>query len=178
MWERCTLPSHTNWKNYGARGITVCERWASFEAFIQDMGERPKRSTIERLDNSKGYFPDNCRWATAVSQARNRRSTLLSLDGALELIGRIEHGESAPSVALRLGVTVATVHSICHARNWADLGGASTRRPRPAPITDEQLSLVEQLRASGEKMDAIAARIGVRRTSLNRKLRNVRLRTA
>lgn len=73
MVRRCTSPLHQNWHNYGGRGITVCERWLDFDAFVQDMGTRPTNHTIDRIDNDKGYAPDNCRWATPKEQRANIR---------------------------------------------------------------------------------------------------------
>lgn len=62
------------WKDYGARGITVCERWGSFANFVADMGPRPsKEYSIDRINNDLGYFPGNCRWATKREQVHNSR---------------------------------------------------------------------------------------------------------
>lgn len=74
MLARCLNPKHKSYKDYGGRGITVCDRWLDVENFIEDMGERPPGLSLERLDVNKGYSKENCIWADAKTQARNRRT--------------------------------------------------------------------------------------------------------
>ena len=74
MLERCHNQKSQDYHRYGARGIKVCDRWKKFENFYEDMGEKPEGLTLERKDNSKGYFLNNCKWATRKEQARNRRN--------------------------------------------------------------------------------------------------------
>lgn len=72
--SRCKNPNSESYADYGGRGIKVCERWEKFENFLADMGPRPSRAhSVERVDNGKGYGPDNCIWATLDVQAVNRR---------------------------------------------------------------------------------------------------------
>lgn len=73
MLKRCRNPKSKNWEYYGGRGITVCDRWLSFENFLEDMGERPDGMSVERMNNSLGYSPENCKWATFLEQMNNTR---------------------------------------------------------------------------------------------------------
>lgn len=77
MKTRCYNPKNKSYEHYGGRGITVCDRWLKFENFLEDMGERPGGMSIDRVDTSLGYYPENCRWATQKQQQRNRSDNWL-----------------------------------------------------------------------------------------------------
>jgi hypothetical protein len=73
--ERCCNPYSKDWKNYGGRGIAMCQEWIdSFANFLEDMGDRPAGMSIDRIDNMQGYSKDNCRWASVQTQSNNRRT--------------------------------------------------------------------------------------------------------
>lgn len=95
---RCRSLRPSIYKDYGARGIAVCERWSKFENFLADMGVRPNGLTLDRIDNDKGYEPGNCRWATRTTQQGNRRNTL-----------RFQ-GMTVAEWAEKLGVTKQVIH--------------------------------------------------------------------
>ena len=74
MNARCHNPKHKSFKDYGGRGIKVCDRWKTFENFYEDMGERPIGMTLDRFPDQNGnYEKSNCRWATRRQQTHNRR---------------------------------------------------------------------------------------------------------
>ena len=88
MNDRCYYKPHKSYKDYGGRGIKVCERWRfSFVNFLADMGDRPSGKTIGRLDNDGDYTPGNCAWVTYKEQARNRRTNrLLTFQGVTQTL--------------------------------------------------------------------------------------------
>lgn len=89
MLSRCRNPNNASFACYGARGIRVCERWAVFENFLRDMGERPAGTSLDRIDSDGNYEPQNCRWATPKQQQANTRKTVrIALDG--EVVSLIE----------------------------------------------------------------------------------------
>lgn len=73
MRNRCLRPNDHAYPQYGGRGITICPEWNDFPRFFSDMGEAPKRKSLDRIDNNAGYFKENCRWATSTEQMQNRR---------------------------------------------------------------------------------------------------------
>jgi hypothetical protein len=81
MKRRCLDPKHPEYYNYGGRGITVCEKWLSFDEFIEEMGYRPDGRTIDRIDNNLGYYKENCRWATQNQQNYNRNKSFVIFNG-------------------------------------------------------------------------------------------------
>lgn len=103
MLARCNTPSASGYANYGGRGITVCERWRSFENFFADMGEGwHDGATLDRIDNDGNYEPSNCRWASRKEQNRNQRDLLfLEFNGRRQCVSAWADELGIPSDAIR-----------------------------------------------------------------------------
>lgn len=106
MRWRCLSRANRNWDRYGGRGITVCERWNTFENFLADVGRRPSAlHSIDRIDNNRGYEPGNARWATRLEQAANKTqrqsAQLLSHNGRTQNIVEWSQETRIPENTLR-----------------------------------------------------------------------------
>ena len=110
MRRRCNDPKHSKYKYYGGKGITVCERWSDFGNFHADMGERPRGMTIGRVDNSKGYSPDNCKWVTWTEQQNNRSSNHTITYGGVTL--------SVADWSRKVGLSQSTLLARIH-KGWS-----------------------------------------------------------
>jgi hypothetical protein len=109
MFQRCENPKDSAYKNYGARGITVCEDWRDFPRFIADMGMRPHGFQLDRIDNSKGYSKDNCRWVSAkVNRNNQRNNRLITFNGKTQTVAEW---------ADELGIVHRTLHNRL-SRGW------------------------------------------------------------
>ncbi len=103
MIGRCSNKLRPDYERYGARGITVCDRWKDFRNFYADMGTRPHGMSIDRIDNDKMYSPDNCKWATVKQQNRNtRRNIKIEFNGEVNVL---------KDWATLLGINYGTLHS-------------------------------------------------------------------
>lgn len=118
MRNRCNNPANTNYPYYGGRGISVCAKWASFDAFAADMGPRPSPDhTIDRIDPNKNYTPENCRWATRAEQARNKTNHVtVEVDGksilAVELAESVGADPSTIYKRIRRGWSAQDIQRI------------------------------------------------------------------
>lgn len=108
MKQRCLNINSTSYKFYGEKGITICDKWLSFEGFLEDMGERPSDKSLDRIDGNKGYYKENCRWATNKEQGYNR------IKSFIEFNGKIVH---SPELIKKYGVNYNNFHSRI-SRGW------------------------------------------------------------
>lgn len=107
MLNRCGYDSHPDWKRYGGRGITVCDKWrSSFESFYRDMGFPPDGMSIDRINNDGNYEPGNCKWSTVLEQAANRRRPVFSHGKRVSYDGK---SYTIEQLAIHLGTTYSTI---------------------------------------------------------------------
>lgn len=111
MKKRCLNKNTPNYRDYGGRGITVCERWMKFENFLADMGEKPSSiHTLERKNNNSSYCKENCCWATMLQQQNNKRSNVrMSIDGVTRTLSEW---------CMESGINYATFYGRVFGRGW------------------------------------------------------------
>jgi hypothetical protein len=119
--DRCLCPTNKDYPLYGGRGVTICNRWLSFENFLTDMGERPSGKTADRYPNKNGnYEPGNVRWATAIEQRRNRRDQNTDMNVIHEIRYRYASGEGISSLVKAFKISQSSMSNICSLKTWRE----------------------------------------------------------
>jgi hypothetical protein len=119
MRRRCQNPGYKDYRHYGARGITVCDRWSDFEVFLADVGLRPAPDlTLDRIDVNGNYEPRNVRWANKAVQTRNRTSTKLTEATAAIIRAECAAGARQRDVAAKYGVCQQLISGIVRNKVW------------------------------------------------------------
>jgi len=116
MRDRCNNQNSPSWDNYGGRGIKVCAAWDDFAVFLSDMGVKPSpQHSIDRINNSLGYFPENCRWATREQQNSNSRNNrMITLQGRTLTLAQWSRrtGINRATIASRIKKGLSVEHTL------------------------------------------------------------------
>lgn len=155
MKTRCGNPNSDSYKWYGAKGITVCDRWKdSFTNFLVDMGERPKGMTLDRIDTNGNYEPSNCRWETEKVQHNNKNSNhLITYQGKTQ---------SVSQWAEELNINVETLFTRIHKLNW------SVEKAFTTPVKKRKRLITYQ--GKTQSIADWAREVGIKRQTLNARL--------
>lgn len=154
MKARCLNPKATGYSRYGGAGVTICDQWMNFETFFRDMGPRPRGMTLERVDRFKGYYPENCKWASKSEQCNNRRGNVkLTFQG--KTMGVYQW-------ARLLGLKPVTLKNRLHL-GWSIERALTTQTLYKINFTFED---VAPLRRRGLTYAQIADRLGVKVSSV------------
>lgn len=116
MVQRCTKEYHPHYNRY--KGM-LSDRWKDFKLFLEDMGERPESLTLDRIDPTKGYYKENCRWADRKTQQRNRNSNSINLDIANKIINLRERGLKLREISEELSINESVVKNVIYRGDWS-----------------------------------------------------------
>ena len=121
MAQRCTNENHESYYLYGARGIKICDRWKDFRNFLEDMGERPKGKTIDRISSDGHYEPRNCRWATPIQQGRSNRRNVMNEEIASLIKGMYKQGWGAKKQSELTGLSYSAIQNTYLNKRWEEI---------------------------------------------------------
>ena len=110
--ERCYNSNERSYPHYGGRGIKVCDRWLnSFENFLEDMGERPNGTTLDRIDTNADYTPNNCKWSTHEEQQKTRRPVKVTEEIALAVKKFVDQGGTKVAATKEFGLSRTAIYA-------------------------------------------------------------------
>lgn len=120
MKTRCLNKNDPNYKRWGAKGISICHDWLTFQIFYAWAVNNgyAAQLTLDRIDNDLGYTPENCRWTTQIVQFRNKKANILNMEKAEEIREKIKTGSRNKDLAVEYGCSVQTICDVKKHRIW------------------------------------------------------------
>lgn len=164
MKRRCMAINSSDYRRYGGRGITVCDRWKTFVNFLADMGERPLGKSLDRIDNTGNYEPGNCKWSTQKEQASNTRTSVhMTLNGETRTMKEWSR---------RIGLCYQTLQARYHS-GWSDFKALtepvyiSGMVPSNRKLSETTVAEIRNLYNSGTRLCDLAERFGLDISHIN-----------